>query len=38
MAREIIRTNGLGTNGIYLGLGATLWRHGFYLKNFFINN
>ncbi|KAF7635087.1 hypothetical protein Mgra_00005529 [Meloidogyne graminicola] len=28
MAREIIRINGLGTNGLYLGLGATLWRHG----------
>ncbi|CAK5013636.1 unnamed protein product [Meloidogyne enterolobii] len=27
MAREIIKTNGLGTNGLYLGLGATLWRH-----------
>lgn len=28
MAREIIKTNGLGTNGLYLGFGATLWRHG----------
>ncbi|CAK5052960.1 unnamed protein product [Meloidogyne enterolobii] len=28
MAKEIIKTNGLGTNGLYLGLGATLWRHG----------
>uniref|UniRef100_A0A915MUS4 Mitochondrial 2-oxodicarboxylate carrier n=1 Tax=Meloidogyne javanica TaxID=6303 RepID=A0A915MUS4_MELJA len=28
MAGEIIKTNGLGTNGLYLGLGATLWRHG----------
>uniref|UniRef100_A0A915NGX5 Mitochondrial 2-oxodicarboxylate carrier n=1 Tax=Meloidogyne floridensis TaxID=298350 RepID=A0A915NGX5_9BILA len=27
MAGEIIKTNGLGTNGLYLGLGATLWRH-----------
>jgi len=26
---EIIRKNGLGTNGIYLGVNATLWRHGF---------
>lgn len=28
MARDIVRTNGIGTTGLYRGLGATLWRHG----------
>ncbi|KAI1718589.1 mitochondrial carrier protein [Ditylenchus destructor] len=28
IAREIIRTKGLGLNGLYLGLGPTLYRHG----------
>lgn len=27
-ARSIIKTNGLGLNGLFGGLGATLWRHG----------
>ncbi|KAL3116023.1 hypothetical protein niasHT_007323 [Heterodera trifolii] len=28
IAREIIRAHGIGTAGIYRGIGATLWRHG----------
>uniref|UniRef100_A0A914HAJ2 Mitochondrial 2-oxodicarboxylate carrier n=1 Tax=Globodera rostochiensis TaxID=31243 RepID=A0A914HAJ2_GLORO len=28
VAREITRANGIGTSGLYRGLGATLWRHG----------
>uniref|UniRef100_A0A915EM02 Mitochondrial 2-oxodicarboxylate carrier n=1 Tax=Ditylenchus dipsaci TaxID=166011 RepID=A0A915EM02_9BILA len=28
VAREIIKTKGLGLNGLYLGLGSTFYRHG----------
>jgi hypothetical protein len=28
VAREIVKTRGLGLNGLYMGLGATLYRHG----------
>jgi solute carrier family 25 (mitochondrial 2-oxodicarboxylate transporter), member 21 len=28
VAREILHQNGWGRNGLFLGIGANLWRHG----------
>uniref|UniRef100_A0A914HDS3 Mitochondrial 2-oxodicarboxylate carrier n=1 Tax=Globodera rostochiensis TaxID=31243 RepID=A0A914HDS3_GLORO len=35
VAREIARSNGWGTEGLYRGIGANLWRHGVWNSCYF---